>query len=221
MKLVLAGVNETICIKKDKVNTVVIENPSLMYSAIRDLKQQLNKLDGKSILSVNNSVVEIYKTVEMLTDAYEMNLNSKTLLTKIIDDLCKKAVNEDNYERTMNLLSYIYSYMEDMLWDMDSDIQCGEVQIKQLLKALDIIVVDDIEDLPDRMYRYLTLVRQYLGEKLFIFVNFRGYIEEERFKLLINSLLEHEFNCLFIDNKSYNCLENENRLTIDIDLCEF
>ncbi len=221
MKLVLPGIHEVICIEEGMINSLVIENPGLLYEVVRDLKLQLEKQDGKAMLSVNNVPKEIYKHLDLILDVYELDLNSKTLLAKITDILAQRAVDESHFEKTMQVISMLHSYVDDLTWDLDCEVECADITPKQMLKAVDLSIVDDEQELSNRLFRYVELVWQFLGEKLFVFVNTRGFMKQESFERLAESLCEHNFQVLFIDNKEYPRCNLEKRLLVDIDLCEF
>ncbi len=221
MKLVLPGINTILCIKEGSISSLIIENADLLYRVIMDIRHQLDKKDGKTVLSINNEVIEIYKHIELVTDIYGINLNSKTILTKIVDALSQKAVDEFHYERTMKTISLLQNYVDDLVWDMDCDVACSNIMPKQIIKTVDLYVIDEEQELPLRILKYIELITKFIGDKLFVFVNFRSFIGEKDFALLTQTLLEHGVKVLFIENKSYPIVLHEERLTVDIDLCEF
>ncbi len=221
MKLVYPEINSVITIEQGRINSLIVENQGLLYRLVDDIHNQLQKRDGKAVLSQNDEVLDIYKNIELLTDVYNIDLNSKSIISKITDELTKKAVDEVHYEPTMKLISSLQTYFEDLVWDMDCEISCNEINAKQLIKTFNFEVVQDTVNLSEQILKYVELVRQFLGEKLFIFVNFRGFVENEQYQYFVDTLNEHGFQVLFVDNKEYPMLLDENRLVIDIDLCEF
>lgn len=150
-----------------------------------------------------------------------MDINEKHIITKLIDELSKKAVDELHYEKTMQFIAMFEDYINYLTWDEECEIQSSEINVKQLLKMTDVMLVDDEDKLSDSLLRYVETVRRFKGERLFIFLNFRGFIDEKDFMLLGDALLEREFKVLFIDNKEYVKVQGENRRIIDVDLCEF
>jgi len=221
LKLAYPKINHVIEIHKNQINSIVIENPSLMYQFVEDMRQQVDKQGGKAVLSIEEEPVEIYKYLELITDVYHMDLNSKAVVTKLTDSLGKKAVEPEYYEKTMQLISDMQQYINDLVWDMDTDVQFGEISAKQILKAVNISFADVDLGLEEKIVEYLTIHRKFLGNKLFVFVNARSYISGDCFEALAETLIAHEFTVLFIDNKEYPKVSEENRWIIDIDLCEF
>ncbi len=221
MKLVLPEISEVIKISADLVNTIIIENPGLMHRVVCDLVKQLNKEDGLSVLSINNEPVDIYKNVELITDIYSIDYNCKNIASKMIDSISTRAVDEFHYENTMKLLADINKFIDDIVWDEECEISCGELNIKQIIKACDIKIIDDEEDIAERVYKYIEIVRRFLGKQLIVFVNCRAFIMQDKFDDLIKTCIAHKIKVLFIDNREYPKTELERRLNIDIDLCEF
>lgn len=66
----------------------------------------------------------------------------------------------------------------------------------------------------------MGFVREYLGDRLFIFVNLRNFISNEDYELLITEVANQSFKLLLIESQEYPSVEREKRLIIDNDLCE-
>lgn len=75
--------------------------------------------------------------------------------------------------------------------------------------------------LAEKIIDYIELVREFLGDKLFIFINMRTWFSDESVNEFLATAVAHEYKVLLIDGFSAPLLENENRLTVDDDLCEF
>ncbi len=221
MKLVLPGIHEIICIEEQKIQSVVIENQGLLYQIVLDLKKQMEKQEGKAVLSIHNEPIEIYKYMELVSDIYSVHLNSKTLLNKVTEALAQRAMDVSNYEETRKLSALLQNYINELAWQLDCEIECSDVTAKQLLKAVELSIVDDEESLSMRLLKYMELVQQFLGEKLFVFVNARAFILQEEFVQFAKTLIEHDYKVLFLDNHEYTMCDGENRYVVDIDLCEF
>ncbi len=221
MKLLLPGIHSALNIRKDAINSLVMEKPSLLYDVVYDIKCQTEKKDGESVLSFNNEVLKIYDEVHLMTDIYSVDLNSKVIVAKIADNIGKKAADVAYYERAMQIAAELQAYISDIAWELDYEIECADIAPKQLIKAVGLTVLDDSVTVAERLFSYVELIRRLLGDKLFVFVNFRGYIEKIDFAMLAETLINHEYRVLFIDNKEYPRVANENRLTVDGDLCEF
>ena len=67
----------------------------------------------------------------------------------------------------------------------------------------------------------METVLEFEGEKLFITVNMRSYVEDSEMEAFIKTVTSHRYDLIMLENISYPKLENEIRYTIDSDLCEF
>ena len=88
-----------------------------------------------------------------------------------------------------------------------------------LIKACGLSVMDDSESDIERVFQYITMVRDLFGEKLFVFVNIRSFFSDEDMETFIETVVAHNFYVLLIDGKEYNRMKNEERIVIDSDLC--
>lgn len=125
------------------------------------------------------------------------------------------------YERTQKLLAEMETYINDLSLNFDAEIECNDISFQQVLKAVKLSVVDDYSRLVDRIYAYMELIREFEGDKLFIFVNLSSYIGNEQLQEFVDTVIGHSFRVLLIDSHDFEKLENENRLIVDCDLCEF
>lgn len=125
------------------------------------------------------------------------------------------------YERTQKLLAEIETYINDLSLNFDAEIECHDISFQQILKAAELTVTDDYTRLVDKIYAYMELIREFEGDKLFIFVNLSSYIESEQLQELADTAIGHSFKVLLIDSHDFEMLEKENRLIVDCDLCEF
>ena len=106
MKLAHPDIDNNIIIEDGEVFELIIENHSLFYSVISDIALQIQKADGKTILSKDNKPISISSNVEFITDYVFFDLNQKTLLTKILSYLEKRALDSNHYSKQQELLCH-------------------------------------------------------------------------------------------------------------------
>lgn len=202
------------------VNSLVIENPTLFYQLISELVQQSEGKDGSFVLSKDDLVLDIAKKTEVVTDLIRFDINSKSLLTKIVSTLEKEAVSPNHYEKNQMLLSEIEGFVYELAFSYDIDLTCEKMNIGAILKALGIRLVDDYETLAEKIFSWMSLVREFEGDKLFVFVNLRSVLSETEVQAFIDTVVSHDYSVLLLDNYAYPKLTGEVRLIIDKDLCE-
>lgn len=221
MKIVHPKINSKIEISDHEISVLVIEAPEFFYELLMDIKSQINNFEGNTVLSVRNEPVSFHKCVELITDPLAIEINSRTIMKKVLVAMEKCSQDAVYYERTQKLMAEIETYINDLSLNFDTEIECQDVSFQQLLKAAELTVADEYSRLVDRIYAYMELIREFEGDKLFIFVNLSSYIRKEQLQEFANTVVGHSFRVLLIDSHNFERLEQENRLIVDCDLCEF
>ena len=201
------------------INTLIIENQNLMCSLINDIQNQLSGLDGKTVLSENDIILPIDKKLELLDRFIPFDMNGKALISKIAADLEKKAVSDEWYQRTSELLSHMESLLSNIAFDYSCSIEFTKIGIGSLIKASGIEICDDYDSLGEKIIDYFELIHEFIGKKLFVTVNLRSYISDRETELFMQTALDHEFNIIMIENCEHKRLQQEKRLIVDADLC--
>lgn len=72
---------------EDYVNSIIIENPNIMSAMIQDINEQIIGNNGISVVSDNNKIMEISKSVEIITQFIPFEINKKSLMNKLVTKL--------------------------------------------------------------------------------------------------------------------------------------
>jgi CRISPR-associated protein Csn2 len=203
MKIVHPKINSKIEISDREISVLVIEEPEFFYELLIDIKKQINNFEGNTVLSVHNGPVSFHKYVELITDPLAIEMNSRTIMKKVLVAMEKCGQDAVYYERTQKLMAEIETYINDLSLNFDTEIECHDISFQQILKAAELTVVDEYSRLVDRIYAYMELIREFEGDKLFIFVNLSSYIKNERLQEFVNTVVGHSFRVLLIDSWSY------------------
>lgn len=221
MKIVHPKINSRIEISNQKINVLVIESPEFLYEFLTDIKQQMDGSEGDTVLSIDNEPVSFHKYLELITDPLSVEMNNRVIIKKVLAAMEKCGLNAVYYERTQKLMAEIERYINELSFNFDTDIECHDISLQQILKAAELTVPDEHKRLVDRIYAYMELIREFEGDKLFVFVNLSSYIGREQLQEFADTVIGHSFRVLLIDSHEFERLEKENRLTVDYDLCEF
>lgn len=220
MKLAYSTLQNRIEIKNDVVNSIVVENSEYYYQMVRDFVNQIEGKEGRWIVSKKDKPLPVSKSVDILFDYTSIDLNKKTLITKVVGELEKTANKEENIDTALQLLADIERFVIQLNEDYDLSVDCDKLTIAQLLKSIGISISLESDDLTEILYSYMQLVRQFIGDKLFVFVNLQSFVSHKHFQEFVQTILGHGYQVLFMENKEYDRLAGENRLLIDEDLCE-
>lgn len=205
----------------DKVNTLIIENPDFLREFLRDIVNQINGYSGKAILSQNDKPIDFSRNAEVIDRFFPFEINQKQLISKIVSRMESVALNEENYLQTAKLMGELEQYLLEMSSDLPCEVVCSKINIGSVLHAAGIEIPDDYENDLEKIIDYMELVREFDRRKLFVTVNLRSYYSDDFVEIFLETILSHEYNVLMIESISRKRLLNEQRITIDSDLCEF
>ena len=205
----------------EKVNTLVIENPSFFREYLRDLDLQIKGYNGQNVLSKDNELLNMSTCAEIIDSFISFDINRKNLIAKLISRMESIAVSEPYYTRTAELVSDTEKYIMELGSDLTPDLSCSKISFGGILRSSGIELPDDYENDLEKLLDYMEFVRELDRDKLFIIVNLRSYYGDEDIEKFMSSVIDHENKVLLVDSFSKDILSNESRVTIDNDLCEF
>lgn len=204
-----------------KVNTLVIENPSLFMEFLRDVSEQIGGCSGKTVLSQKNTPIDFAKNAEIIDGFISFEISRKVLINKIISRMEAAAISESHFLKNTELMRELEEYVQDLSFDLPCEIFCSKMNIGAVLRSLGIGIADNYDNDLERLLDYMELSRELDREKLFILVNLRSYYTDAEVSKFFSSVIDHEFRVLAVESFSKEILQNEARLTVDGDLCEF
>ncbi len=203
-----------------QVQTLVIENQMFFFKLLTQIAEQIDGLDGKCVLSENDTPIPFSKNAEILDRFVPFDINRKPLLTKITSVLEKTAMIAEHYEKTMTILTELEKYLDEIAFSSDCSITFPKLSVSGIIKSASPELPDDYENLGEKILDYMELVREFDRRKLFFTVNLRSYISDADAELFMKSVISHGFHLIMLENKVYECSAYEKRLIIDSDLCE-
>ena len=204
----------------DKVNTIIIENQKMLSAFLNSILLQINGYDGNIVLSNNNKELSFEKSIELLTQFFPFDINKKSLITKVLSSLEKRAISSVYYGDTMKILSDLELYMQNISDDLNYDYSFSKLSISALLKSSGFEFNENYDYLGEKILDYFNLVYEYEREKLFITVNLRSYLDDDEIFRFVDTVLKKKINLIMIDAFEHNFITNEKRLIIDKDLCK-
>lgn len=221
MKLVHPNLEGKLLTEDHPICEWVIESPELFTEYVGELVAQINGKDGCFVLSENDKESDISKIVEIIINPFDVDINSKKVLSKLYLELEGIALGEEYYMQTQELLGTIRKFLVGLeqvsLHMFETDI---EIEPLTLFKALGIKFENFADNLLEQLVMYLKVVAGLLRKKVVVFVNIRSYINKEQTQQLIETALYEEVSLLFIENIQRDVPQNRALHIIDCDGCE-
>lgn len=221
MKFAHPQMENAVSVEKNYVSSLIIENPDFFRCFLMDLHNQVNGENGEIILSDDLTILNIKKSVEIIDSFLSFSLNTKALLSKMISYMEKSALSENFYVKTEQLLTDIEKFIDELSDDLSCNISCDKLSVSSVLKMAGLMIYEDYENYLEGVLDYMELSREFDSDKIYVFVNMRSYFNDKDLEAFFETVISHEFKVLLIDNHAEKVLENEKRMVIDEDLCEF
>lgn len=224
MKFVHPDVSKVFVLGQELVPTLVIENQRLFSKLLHDIDAALEGRDSCVVLSHQESPILFSKHAEMIVDFLHFTLNQKALLSKVCAALENRAVSPEQYLATQELLADIENRVEEWAFAFPCHITASRISVSSLLKAVGIEIQDDYDGADgeaERIVDYMELVREFDRDKLFVTVNMRSFFADNVVERFMETVVAHEYKVLMIESRALPKLKWEDRVTIDVDLCEF
>lgn len=220
MMLVYPPAGLTIHMKKDMVQTIVIEEPRLFYEITNDIYGQINGNSGDTVISENYVPVQLGKSVDIITQFIPFTLNRKDIIGGIYSEMKEKSVNAFFYDKTHELYAHIEKYLYELIEDENTEMDFYRPSdISAILKAFDLHIAETDKSLNERLFEYMLAMREYKNKTIFITAGLRNYITAREAGDLFESVLLNGITLICLESKAPLLLKKETRVIIDEDFC--
>lgn len=221
MKLIYKDMGHTLRFDGGYINELIVENKRLFFNMVSSIVMQADGARGDWVLSVSDKSVEFSKYVDVTVQFAPFQINRKSLLTKLYAALEQRALLAENYPETVELLGKIEGYVFQLAEYFPFEIDCTKLTIGTIIKAISPEIEGNENDVLEKVFSYMELVRELDKDKLFIMINMRTYFSNEEMERFIESACLHDFKLLLLESSSLSALKNTKRYIVDSDLCEF
>lgn len=221
MKLAYPLLDKPMEIEENRISVLVIENPAELRRAIEELKQQISGAEGEFVLSENGEISDLSKKAVLVTDLFELELDSKKTAAKINQYAVRAAAEfAEDFQKIISDLNRLAAKISTQL-EFEASFALLE-NPEGLIKLLGFYVDECSMSFPEKIVEYMRIQRLFFGIKLFVFYNLKALLREDELILLYKSVLYEKMNMLLIeDYQRVSLVQYENTVIIDPDLCVF
>lgn len=221
MKFVHPILERTIEIEENKATILIIENKNVFSEIISEIKNQIEGEEGGFVFSQDIEEISISQNIELITDPFSLNFNSKKIINRLYKKLDKQAMNEEMYVKSKEIVSKINEYIADLIQDEELSISYNqELDLIKLFKAVDIHIENKDKQLVDRILEYMLIIREIFAINTFVFVNLKAFISDENLKEFYKVVFYNKMNLILFESNFNKKLDSEEVRIIDADLCE-
>ena len=219
MRLLITDFQYEIEFPENQINVLIIENPKLFTGILRDVWNQANGGDGGLLLSENGKEVVFGKTVEVVFNPFQLDINNRKMVSALYKDLSEAAKDSmliETAELNADYLRYFDSLIENYPYPVTYD---DQIEIGELFKAFKVRFDDSSDSLAEFVLNYSRMVSRVLEIRLFVFIGVKQYFSREELSFLYQSLFYEKIFLLDIESEQKDILEEEKTVTIDKDQC--
>lgn len=219
MKLVEREYGIEVDIKENIVAIIVLEDVKLRLPLINELFSQTSGKEGNWLLFENDKSFDLGKKVELILEPLTLTLNNKKVKTKLYQDI--KTIAQDYcFSQGLEVHSQICNYLENMLDKLPYPVKYDEDwDVSEILKAYNVELVEEYDNIFEKLYNYIKLVNTVCGTDIFIMVNIKQYLTDEQITELYKMAAYGKIQLVLIEFSTNNKRDCEELYILDNDDC--
>lgn len=219
MKLVEREYGIEVDIKENIVSIIVLEDVKLRLPLINELFSQTFGKEGNWLLFENDKSFDLGKKVELILEPLTLTLNNKNVKTKLYQDI--KTIAQDYcFSQGLEVHSQICNYLENMLDKLPYPIKYDEDwDVSEILKAYNVELVEEYDNIFEKLYNYIKLVNTVCGTEIFVMVNIKQYLTDDQITELYKMAAYGKIQLVLIEFSINNKRDCEELYILDNDDC--
>ena len=222
MKLFYQDSTIEVDLNVQKINYLCIEKHSLFRHMLLQLYDQCHGEEGPWIYNVNAKGEAIDKEIHMIMNPIQVDVNSKSILTKLNTNLLKESnlMIEELHDIVTKLHQFFYPLELSSFIDIEHK---EEIVATDIIKLGAFKVHETDKDAVDRLLDYMDIVNELLKPDLFVIANIEMYLDLEELDLFFKTILAKQLCVLCISSTSQVMKDIDKSLingyTLDSDFC--
>ena len=203
MKIINREWQRQIELKENVIHTLILENKVYYREIILELLRQHKGLEGNFILSEKNKEISFDKHSYFISDLFNMDINSKKVLSKVYTTL-QKQIEEDIVEYNQ-LISFIKNYFENLIFKNRLDLEQGEeIDILSLLKLGEFKIHFEENNYLEKIIKHVKILTDLCGVKVVFLIGLHSIFNEEEIKKFYKEICLNKINIVNIETQQYN-----------------
>ena len=208
MKIINREWHRQIELKENVIHTLVFENKLYYREIILELLRQHKGLEGNFILSEKNKEISFDKHSYFISDLFNMDINSKKVLSKVYTTL-QKQVEEDIVEYNQ-LASVIKRYFERLIFNNNLDLeQDEEIDIMALLKLGDFKIYFEESNYLEKITKYMKVLIDLCGVKVIFLIGLHSIFNDDEIRQFYKEICLNKIKIVNIETQQFSDYSNE------------
>ena len=223
MKIINKNWQRKIEIEENTIYTLVFENKKYYRENIKELISQHKGNEGNYIYSNDNKEISLEKSSYIITDIFNIEINSKKVLTKIYNSLLKQII-DDTVEYN-ELTTHIRAYFGKLIFNSLFEVEQGEeIDMNSLLKLGDFRIHVEYDDILEKFIKFLKVLVQLCGITIIFIVGLHNVFTDEEVREIYKEVCVNKISIINIEYQQFDNISDENYIEkvyiFDEDNCE-
>jgi len=223
MKLKIDYLDNIIEIIDGQITVIEIENKSYFYRIVKSIYEIEKCGFSENVTFFDDKDMEksMFGKLKVYVNYFELDFDSKKLLTDINKYLCHSIEQEENMTLQKNYKNLVNSYKK-ILNNVDIPLTVDEeFRIDNLMKILKFKIRKQ-EDLINNLFLIIDIENMFKQNNILVFVNLKQYLNKVELNELYKYAIYNQIKIMLVDSWCYGgTQEYEKKLIIDENLEEF
>ena len=188
MKLRINGFNNEVLFNEECVNILTIKDPKCFSHLIGILNDKINGLESNEIFLLDDKEEELKleKNAYMILDVFNIDYNSKKILSKIYDIISENIKKNQDYvieNIALNLRNYIISEINELPFEFTMK---SELDIPEILKIYNLKIDGEMyHSILEKIELLIDLLATLKISNILIIPNLKSFLEDVELVYLI------------------------------------
>lgn len=223
MIMSIFGLENKIIFEEGKINVLEIYNKKFFRKMIEILNGEKEAEDNEIVLLDNEKRADLKKNVFVLTDLFNIDFNSKKIITKIYNELIeniKKRQDDELENLTIKLRNYLIEEINELPFEFNIN---SELEINDLLKVFNLkIDTTCYTTIVEKIEFIINIIANLKIANILVIPNLKVYLDKEEIIEIYKYSLYNNIKLLVLENSSNENIENyEIKNIIDKEFDEF
>lgn len=223
MKIRIQGFENEIVFDDESVNIIQTNNKILFQNIMEKIFQNTkeNTLEIQ-LISNENETLKFQDNVFFVTDLYNLNINTKTVTSKISEYISESFMLDESTEIEKNIHD-IEEIVLEKLSDLSFEVTIkNEIEIPDIVKLFGIkINTEEYVSILNRLELLISILARFTEVKILIIANLKNILNNEQIIEFYKMSLYNGINILLIESEQHEKLKYEKIVEIDENFNDF
>ena len=162
------------------------------------------------------------KNAVFINSPWDIDFENRQILKKLYECFQNAGLSEAYYKKKqIRLLQRYYSTSKSCSRRfLFRFVMTGIRILNCFFKAVNLQVDEEGLSLVERMVEYMKICTELIGPALFIFNQFRAYLDDAQLEEFYRTILDEKIPVMLMEGREYDKIKGESWFIIDKDLCQ-